>query len=128
MPNIAWKLEASVADGPSESVARSVEVEAYDKAAVELADGAPETTIEIGTATADVLFVLVTASDYGAGLTYKVNDTGNPSHVLDGPLHLAGSGAIGLLGFAPTSLLFTNALGSAVTVEILVGRDAIPSP
>ena len=126
MTNINWKLDASVAGGPAASVARSTAVEAYDKVVVTIADGDPETTVEIGAATGDVLFLLVTASQYGAGLTYKVNDTGNPPHALDGPLQLAGAGALELLGFAPTSLLFTNALGVGVTVEVLVGRDATP--
>jgi hypothetical protein len=126
MTNISWKLSASVAGGPAHSVARSLAVEAYDKVVVEVIDGDPEATVEIGAATGDVLFLLVTSSQYGDDLTYKVNDTGNPSHALDGPLQLAGAGAVGLLGFAPTSLLFTNALGANATVEILVGRDATP--
>jgi hypothetical protein len=126
MTNITWKLDTSVAGGPSQSVARSVAVEAYDKVVVEVIDGDPETTVEIGAATGDVLFLLVTSSRYGADLTYKINDTGNPTHALDGPLQVAGLGAVGLLGFPPTSLLFTNALGANATVEILVGRDATP--
>ena len=126
MTTISWKLDVSVAGGPSEAVAQSLSAEAYDKIEVELTDGAPEQTVEIGAATGDVQFLLVTSTEYGTGLTYKVNATGNPSHALDGPLQLAGSGAIGLLDFAPTALLFTNGLGSNATVEILVGRDATP--
>lgn len=126
MTNISWKLEATVAGGPSHTLSRSVSVEAYDKVEVELVDGGPETTIEIGAGSGDLQFLLITASDYGSGLTYKVNDTGNPSQVLDGPLQLAGAGAVALLGFPPTTLLFTNALGTNSTVEILVGRDATP--
>ena len=126
MTTISWKLDVSVAGGPSEAIAQSVSAEAYDKIEVELTDGAPEQTVEIGAATGDVLYLLVTSTEYGSGLSYKVNATGNPSHVLDGPLQLAGSGAIGLLGFSPTALLFTNALGTNATVEILVARDATP--
>ena len=129
MTNISWKLEANVSDGPSHTLSQSVSVEAYDKVQVELPDTSAtpaEVEIEIGAGTGDVLFLLVTASEYGSDLKYKVNATANPSHALDGPLHLAGDGAIGLLGFAPTSLLFTNTLGSNATVEILVGRDATP--
>lgn len=126
MTNIALKLEASVAGGPSQSVSQSISVEAYDVVRVELIDSAPETTVEIGTGTGDLLFLLVTSSSYGSALSYKINATGNPSHALDAPLQLTGSGAVGLLGFPPTSLLFTNTLGTNATVEILVGRDATP--
>ena len=126
MTTISWKLDVSVAGGPSQAVAQSVSAEAYDRIEVELTDGAPEQTVEIGAATGDVLLLLVTATEYGSGLSYKINATGNPSHALDGPLQLAGSGAIGLLGFAPTALLFTNTLGTNATVQILVGRDATP--
>jgi hypothetical protein len=126
MINIAWKLTVSVAGGPSQSVSRTIPVEAYDRVTVELPDAAPETTVEIGTGTGELLFLLVTSSAYGVGLSYKINATGNPPHALDGPLQLAGSGAVGLLGSPPTSLLFTNTLGTSATVEILVGRDATP--
>ena len=37
---------------------------------------------------------------------------------------LIGSGAVGLLGAAPTRLLFSNALGGPVKIQILVGRKA----
>ena len=126
MTTISWRLDVSVAGGPSAVVAQSVSAEAYDKIVVELVDGAPEQTVEIGAATGDVLLLLITSTEYGSDLSYKVNATGNPAHVLDGPLHLAGSGAIDLLGFSPTALLFTNSLGTNVTVEILVARDATP--
>jgi hypothetical protein len=126
MATISWKLDVSVAGGPSAALAQSVAAEAYDKVTVEIADTAADQTVEIGAATGDVLFLLITASTYGDGLTYRVNDGGNPAHALDRPLLLAGAGAIGLLGFSPTSLLFSNALGANATVEILVARDATP--
>lgn len=126
MMTISWKLDVTVAGGPSQAVAQSISAEAYDKIEVELTDGAPEQTVEIGAATGDVLFLLVTSTEYGSGLSYKLNATANPPHALDGPLQLAGSGALGLLGFTPTALLFTNTLGTNATVQILVGRDATP--
>ena len=129
MTNISWKLEASVAGGPSRTLSQSISVEAYDMVDVELADSSAtpaEIEVEIGAGTGDLLFLMVTASQYGSGLTYKVNDTSDQASTLDGPLLLAGQGAIDLLGGAPISLLFTNTLGSNTNVEILVGRDATP--
>ncbi len=127
MTRISWTIDIEVDGGPGHAIAQAVEVEAYDKVTVNITDGGPETTVELGVATGDVQFLLITASDYGAALTYKLNDTGNPAHALDGPVQLAGAGAIGLLGFAPTALLVENALGSGdVTLEVLVGRMAIP--
>jgi hypothetical protein len=46
---------------------------------------------------------------------------------LDASVHLfLGSGAVAALGKSPVKLLFTNGLGKAAVVQILVGRDATP--
>jgi hypothetical protein len=41
---------------------------------------------------------------------------------LDAQQLLMGDGAVGLLGDPPESLSFTNGLGEAASIEILVGR------
>lgn len=117
-----------MAGGPSMTISQTLSVEAYDLIDVTVADTSVDTEVEVqpGSAAGQVQFLVVSASQFNPPLTYKVNAPGNPSHDLDRTLLLTGPGAVGLLGFAPESLLFTNATGSDVTVQILVGRDATP--
>jgi hypothetical protein len=123
--SITWKTQASISGGPSTSSSQSIPIEAYDEIEVELADGDTDEEIEVQPGGAgQVRFLQITASAYGANLSYKVNGAANPSHMLDRPLMLAGDGAVGLLGAAPASLFFTNTLGASATVQVLVGRNA----
>lgn len=126
MPNnITWKVQASVAGGPSTSSSQSIPIEAYDRIEVEVEDGDTDEEVEIQPGGAgQVRFLQITSTTYGSNLSYKVNATVNPPHELDRPLVLAGDGAVGLLDPAPTSLFFTNSLGSSATVHVLVGRNA----
>jgi hypothetical protein len=124
---IASGVEVRVGGGPSLKVSQSVPVEAYDLVDVTLAAGVTDAVVQVQPGGAgQVRFLMVSASALSPDLSYKVNDAGNPSHVLDRVLLLSGAGAVGLLGFAPESLLFTNATGSDVQVQILAGRDATP--
>ena len=123
--NITWKAQTSVTGGPSSSTSQSIPIEAYDEIEVELADGDTNEEVEVQPGGAgQVRFLQITASSYGVKLSYRVKATGNPPHILDRPLVLAGEGAVGLLGFAPTKLFFTNTLGSDTTIHVLVGRNA----
>ena len=126
--NITSVSEVSVAGGPSISISQTLPVDAYDLIDVAIADGAADLVVEVqpGSAAGQVQLLLVSASQFNPSLTYRVNDMGNPTHALDRALLLTGAGAVGLLGFAPESLLFTNTTGSDITVQILVGRDATP--
>ena len=122
---ITWKSQASVGGGPSSSSSQSIPIEAYDEIEVELADGDTDEEIEVQPGGAgQVRFLQITSTAYGSNLSYKVNAAGNPPHMLDRPLVLAGDGAIGLLDAPPTSLFFTNSLGSSATIHVLVGRNA----
>lgn len=122
---ITWKAQASISGGPSTSSSQSIPIEAYDEIEVELADGLTDEQVEVQPGSAgQVRFLQITATAYGSGLSYRVNAAINPSHVLDRPLVLAGDGAVALLDPAPTSLFFTNNLGSSATVHVLVGRNA----
>jgi len=128
---IQWKLNVQVAGGPGISASRSLEVEAYDLISVNvLAITSPPDTdkavdVQPGEA-GQVKFLAITSDRYGEGLTYKVNDAGNPSIALDQPQVLVGEGAVGLLDPAPTKLFFSTTLSQDASVQILVGRDATP--
>lgn len=126
--NITSRSEINVAGGPSMTISQTLSAEAYDLIDVTIADAAADIVVEVqpGSATGQVQFLAVSASQFNPPLTYKVNAGANPSHTLDRALLLIGAGAVGLLGFAPESLLFTNTTGSDITVQILVGRDATP--
>ena len=128
--NIATGAEVKVAGGPTIKTARTLPVDAYDLIDVDVPAGAEEFVVEVQPAadTTQVRFLLISASQYDPALTYRVNDEANPSHELDQALILTGAGAIGLLGFVPESLLFTNDTDSDITVQILVGRNVSPTP
>jgi hypothetical protein len=126
--NITAGVEVSVSGGPSLRVSQSVPVEAYDVVDLVVADGALDRVVEVqpSAAASRVQFLLVMASQYDSALSYRVNSAASPSNPLDRPLLLAGVGAVGLLGAVPGSLLFSNATGADVTVQVIVGRDATP--
>lgn len=126
--NITTGTEVNVAGGPTVRLSETFPVDAYDLIDVPIADGAADQVVEVQPAAAagQIQFLLVSASEYDANLTYKVNDPANPPHALDRSLILTGSGAVALLGFAPENMLFSNATGGDITVQILVGREATP--
>ncbi|HEY5960433.1 MAG TPA: hypothetical protein VIV60_27960 [Polyangiaceae bacterium] len=126
--SITTGLEVSVAGGPSLRQAQALAVDAYDMVDVVIADGATDETVEIqpSAIAGQVQVLFVSATQYEPGLTYRVNAAANPSHPLDRALLLTGAGAVALLGPAPTSLLFSNATGANITVQVIVGRDATP--
>ncbi len=125
--NITVGASVSVAGGPSISISQTFPVDAYDLIDVAITDGAIDLVVEVQPGSAgQVRSLLISASQFDPSLTYKVNDSTNDSHVLDRALLLTGVGAVGLLGFPPERLLFTNATPGDITVQILVGRDATP--
>jgi hypothetical protein len=124
---ITYSLSVQVAGGPKISDSDTLEVEAYDKTQVTLADGDSDIEVDIQPGGAGLAqFVSVTATDYDNTLTYKVNAAPATAIPLDGPHLFIGAGAVSLLDPAPIKLFFTNATGSNVTVNVLVGRDATP--
>jgi hypothetical protein len=122
---ISVLLNVQVVGGPKISEAKTLDVQAYDKIDVTIADGAADEDVEIQPGGAgQVQFLLIRSDQYGDKLTYKVNSAGASPVILDAQHVLIGAGAVGLLGAAPTKLLFSNALGKVATVHILVGRKA----
>jgi len=125
---INWTLSAQVIGGPKISVAKTMDVDAYDKIHVSIDAKATDAEVEIQPGgSGQVQFLLISADQYNDKVSYKVNDEASTTIILlDGPHLLIGSGAVGLLDEAPTSLFFSNDLDSNVSIDILVGRDATP--
>jgi len=118
---IKWNFVTQVLKGPSISAAGSIaDVDAYDKFAIELADGSTQVVNLVPGGTISLLIISPKSPD--EDLSYDLS--GSPV-ALDGPHVLIGTGAVGLLGGA-TSLTFTNSTGADAVIEILVGRDATP--
>lgn len=123
--DITTNFVATVKGGPSLGRSFALAVDAYDLVDVSIADGAAAEAVELQPGGAgQVQFLLVLADSYDPALSYKVNKAANPSHDLDRELLLAGDGALGLLGDPPKQLLFTNATGQAISVQVLIGRNA----
>ena len=119
---IKWNYVVQALKGPSVSATGTIEVDAYDKFEVTIADTVTQAVNLVPSGTVSVLLINPKSPD--KNLSYEIN--GNPV-VLDAPHLLLGSGAVGLLG-GVTSLTFTNATGADAVIEILIGRDATPSP
>lgn len=123
--DITTSIKATVGGGPSLARSFKLEVDAYDLIDVSIADTATDEAVEVQPGGAgQARFLLVLAGSYDPPLSYKVNSAANPSHDLDREMLLAGDGAIGLLGAPPNQLLFTNTTGQAISVQVLVGRNA----
>lgn len=124
---IHWTLNVQVVGGPKISRSRTETVDAYDKIAVDVppqANGNPgQATVEVQPGgVGQVRFLLIESSVYDAeDLTYSVDAT---TIALDTLQVLIGAGAVGLLGAAPQTITFSNALTQVAAIQILVGRDA----
>lgn len=117
-------LSVQVVDGPSLSAVRTVQVDAHDKILITIAAGAANKIVEVQPGgVGRVKLLAITASQFSDQLTYKVNNAGDPVK-LDSEQIFIGDGAVGLLGDAPETLSFSNALTEDVNVAILVGRKA----
>ena len=130
---ITWTLNVNVSDGPKMSATDQVAVEAYDKISVDLAAGVQDKEVEVQPGGAgQVQFLLFKATKYHASdLTYSVGavePTKANRKKLDALQLLIGGGAVALLGAPPNKLFFYNDLTEDLTIDILVGRDATPSP
>src|SRR3569833_4338025 len=117
---LSWKYVAQAVNGPSLSAAGEMEVDAYDKLAITVADNASQQVDLVPNAKASLL--IINPENASTDLTYKV---GANDIKLDGPQVFIGAGAVALLGGA-TSLTFTTHTGADAVIEILVGRDATP--
>ncbi len=121
---ISWTFSVQVVGGPRIATSSDLDVDAYDKIAVGVTAGGDE-AVELQPGPVGRVQLLLVASDvYDDALTYKVNDAGATAVKLDGQLLLLGDGAVGLLGAAPSKLLFHNGTTKDATIQILIGRKA----
>lgn len=120
---INWTLNVQVVAGPKISASGPITVDAYDKIQVTVDDGAQDKVVEVQPGPEGrVQFLFIDPKPSGDALTYKVNNAGDAIK-LDAQQLFMGDGAVRLLGGAPESLSFTNGLGEAASIEILVGRN-----
>lgn len=126
MSNITWQFQAAIPGGPSFTMTEpTIEVQAYDVASATITAGASNVDVSVqpSSSPGDVVFVVVSSDQYGAGLTYKV-DGGANAHVLDAPHVLLGAGAVGFMnaGAPPQKLTFSSTLSKDANVQVVVGR------
>lgn len=125
---INWATDVQIVGGPRIVVSQTVNVDAYDKIDVVVADGDDDKDIQVQPGGAgQVQFILIKSNKYDAALTYSVNaPEANPVEriKLDALQVLIGEGAVGLLGASPQTLYFYNHVGQDVTIQIIVGRKA----
>jgi len=125
MTKIQSNYSGTITGGPALSATDTLDTDAYEKINIDVADGT-DVTVEVMPAVADALQLLIIKPDKDglADLTFKVNDATGPALRLDHPQIF--SGAAGLLAKNPIEkLLFTNASGSAVNVDIALARHAV---
>src|SRR3569833_804260 len=115
-----WNYVAQAVNGPSRSAAGEMEVDAYDKLAITVADNASQQVDLVPNAKASLL--IINPEYASTDLTYKV---GANDIKLDGPQVFIGAGAVALLGGA-TSLTFTNHTGADAVIENHDGRNTTP--
>jgi hypothetical protein len=126
-------LNVQVVGGPRISAFLTREVEAYDKVDVTVAAGDTDKEVDVQpSAVGQVEFLMISLADatqYGTDITYKINTASADAINLDAPQVFIGTGAVGLLNLtAPTKLFFSNGLSTDASVQVLVGRDATPTP
>jgi hypothetical protein len=120
-----------VQNGPSISVNRVMEVQAYEMINVDIKTADPDKVVKLpGTGEGETLLLAITSSWYGDGkdtdnyVTYKVNDNGD-EFKLDQPHLLIGNSSVTMLNSVPTKLLFSYTKGTTspdlVKIEILIG-------
>src|SRR3569833_4570985 len=112
---LSWNYVAQAVNGPSLSAAGEMEVDAYDKLAITVADNASQQVDLVPNAKASLL--IINPENASTDLTYKV---GANDIKLDGPQVFIGAGAVALLGGA-TSLPYTNHTGADAVFVFFVG-------
>lgn len=125
----SWSFKLQVTGGPTLLVSDTLEVDAYDKLVATVPKKADGGSATIAVQPGDgAEFLMIQSSSYEK-LTFSVDGSGNAhtgnDYDLDGPHLLVGEGAVSLLGSTQQQFVFKNEATEAVTVTILVGRNAI---
>ena len=104
----------------------NIAVEAYDVIQIAIAPSAADVEVNIQpgpTGAAKVL--MIKASSYASGISYKVHLSTNPAIDLENAHLYLGEGQIGSMGAVPDKLFFSNG-ATASQITIVVGRDSTP--
>jgi hypothetical protein len=121
--SIEWNISARAHGGPTLAAVNKLDVDAYDKIAVTVADGTTKAVTIAPGKWDTVSFLALSPAKADAKLSYN---NGASDFKLDGPHFLIGAGAVALLGTGNATLTFKNATGADSVIDILVGRDATP--
>jgi hypothetical protein len=132
MAQIIISANIVIPGGPKFASNQKLEVEAYDLIEVTVASGANDMEVELPGSTDGIDFFAIKSDWFGNDLKYKLDAAGS-DYPLDQPLVMAGKGAVSFFiaagaAAAPTSLFFSNAATAEAKVQILIGRDATPTP
>ncbi len=136
--NIISTTNVVVSGNGTTATTQNLEVAAFSKIDVLVeaeSGGTPgSASVDVNPGATNPTFLLITADAYPAEadgtaqLTFEVDGSGTDVG-LNGPLLLAGPGAVGLLGTGGVQdLVFSNASDEDRNVQIQVGRDADVSP
>jgi len=117
---LIWSAMVRVTEGPQMALSGSLDLEAYDKLAVTVAQGAT-LKVTLAPAGSDLQCIVINPKVPDADLSYAV---GGKDIALDAP-HVLLGGAVALAG-TPVNLTFKNDTAVDADIDILVGRDATP--
>lgn len=123
MVDIRYGAAIAISNGATIPIDRTLSVDAYNIIDVSVPKGGP-LKVTLGTPSAKMQLLVVTASQYDEDLTYSFK-TGGDAFALDQPVILAGAG-IGVAGDF-SSLFFSNSVAGdpTIDVQILVARDPL---
>ncbi len=126
-----------VQNGPSISVNRVMDVQAYEIIDVDITTEETDKVVKLpGTQEGEILLLAITSNWYGDGkdpdhyVTYKVNANDGDEFKLDQPHLLIGNSSVTMLDSVPTQLLFSYTKGTTapdvVKIKILIGLKVTP--
>ncbi len=127
---ITLRANVAIAGGPTATINRALDVEAYDVVRVSVTAGASDREVDVVPGEGSTLRLLViTASEYAPELTYRIGDS-ETAHRLDQPLLLLGRSIADLIGtdVDPLSITFANTTSQDVLLTIITGREATVEP
>ena len=133
MAQIILTSNVVIPNGPKFAFNQKLQVEAYDLIDVTVPKATTsDVQVELPGSTDGIDFLAIQSDWFGEELKYKLEETGS-DYPLDQPLLLVGKGAVSFFiasgaTAGPTSLYFSNDASKEAKVQILIGRDATPTP
>jgi hypothetical protein len=133
MAQIIMTANVVIPNGPKFAFNQKLQVEAYDLIDVTVPQATTsDVQVELPGSTDGIDFLAIQSDWFGEELKYKLAEGGS-DYPLDQPLLLVGKGAVSFFvasgaTVGPTSLFFSNDASKEAKVQILIGRDATPTP